>query len=620
MRIIILVLGVLFSFSNIHAQRIQHLKKGNSFYKEKDYANAVIEYEKLWNSTSGARLLGVDAKMNLAECYRIMEHPFKAQEVYTQVLRFADERPAVYLDYGKVLMSLGQYQAAVKQFEVYAEKYPTDAEPAKLIKQCRDIEDIQSLFLNVNLIPQNAVNDTATRQMGITYYGDAVVFSSDEIGEELGDLRTRGYLDMRASGFDTEGNLKTSEKFTHSLNDPNRHDGPAAFTRDGVQIIYSQSTTTREGVSVLQLWTSFFKGGKWSEAKPLPFLMQGTNATHPTLSADGRTLYFASDMKGTLGGLDIWEVHFENNNWTNPKNLGKDINTAEDDAWPFIHPDGDLYFSSKGHPGFGGYDIFRTRPLGNGTDWLPIENLGKPFNSSFSDISFIMSDDQTEGFLASNRTKSYDVFKYVIVGAEKQSLHADIAPRKSTGMSEIVHPVVLDANFPVQPNDMTDEQYVEHLRELAEQGKLKLPDGETPKHERNTNDKNTSTTTTSGTNDNRNNTSINTTADNTSNPKTVVEEPSNGGAIILAVVLKIMDVANSRPLSNAQVVVKNKFTQKEEVLTVNELGEVEVKLEPDQKYTLVGQCQGYKESSLPVSTMGVTSSDRVQANMPMEKS
>jgi tetratricopeptide (TPR) repeat protein len=210
MRIIILVLGVLFSFSNIHAQRIQHLKKGNSFYKEKDYANAVIEYEKLWNSSSGARLLGVDAKMNLAECYRIMEHPFKAQDVYNQVLRYADERPSVYLDYGKVLMSLGQYQAAVKQFEVYAEKYPTDTEPGKLIKQCRDIEDIESLFLNVNLVAQNAVNDTATRQMGITYYGDAVVFSSDEIGEELSDLRTRGYLDMRASGFDADCNIKES--------------------------------------------------------------------------------------------------------------------------------------------------------------------------------------------------------------------------------------------------------------------------------------------------------------------------------------------------------------------------------------------------------------------------
>lgn len=610
MRIIILVLGVLLFVSNIHAQRIQHLKKGNAFYKEKDYANAVIEYEKLWTSTSGAKLLGVDAKMNLAECYRVMEHPFKAQEVYNQVLRYADERPSVYLDYGKVLMSLGQYQAAVKQFEIYAEKFPSSEEPKKLIKQCRDIEEIQPLFLNVNLAEQKAVNDTTSRQMGITYYGDAVVFASDEIGEELGDLRTRGYLDMRASGFDAEGNLKLSEKFTHSLNDPNRHDGPATFTRDGVQIIYSQSVTNREGASFLQLWTAFFKNGKWSEPKPLPFLMQGSNATHPSLSADGRTLYFASDMKGTLGGLDIWEVHFENGNWTNPKNLGKDINTAEDDAWPFIHPDGDLYFSSKGHPGFGNYDIFRTRPLGNGTDWLPIENLGRPFNSSFSDISFIMSDDQTEGFLASNRTKSYDLFKYIIVGAEKQTLHADIAPRKSTGLSEIAHPAVLDANFPVQPNDMSDEDYVEHLRELAEEGKLKLPTGETPKHENNPKNTNTDVVNTSTTNNATNNTSV--VAENTTT--------TTSGEIILAVVLKIMDVANSRPLSNAQVVVRNKFTQKETVLTVNELGEVEVKLEPDQKYTLVGQCQGYKESSLPVSTMGVTSSDRVQANMPMEKS
>lgn len=607
MRIIILVFSVLLSVSNIHAQRIQHLKKGNAFYEEKDYTNAVVEYEKLWSSKAGAKLLGVDAKMNLANSYRLMDYPFKAKELYQQVMSYGDDRQSIYLEYGKVLMSLGRYDEAVKQFEIYAGKNPESSEPTALIKQCRDIESIEPLFANVEILNQELVNDSATRQIGITYYGDGVVFASDELGENMGNLRTRGFLNMRVSGVDADGNLKRSEKFTQSLNSNERHDGPAAFSRDGLHVFYSQSVPTREGGTVLQIWTSSFKDGRWTEARALEFLMQGSNFTHPTLSADGRTLYFASDMKGTFGGLDVWMSNYEDGSWTYPINLGKDINTEKDDAWPYIHPDGDLYFSSKGHPGFGGYDVFRTRPLGNGVDWLPIENLGQPFNSSFSDVSFIMSDDQTQGFLSSNRSKSYDVFKYVIIGAEKQVLPEGIPPRVGIGISEMEHPTVV-SNFPEKPEGMTDEEFVEYLAEKVEKGTIELPTAEDPKK--------------GTTNPATNPSSSTTTTTTTTNPSTTPDYESTPVAsenIVLAVVLKVMDVANSRPLSDAKVIVKNKFTQKEEVLDVNAQGEVEVSLDPDQKYTISGQCVGYRESSLPVSTMGVVASDRVQANLPMQK-
>jgi hypothetical protein len=603
MRIIILVISILLTVSNIHAQRIQHLKKGNAFYKEKDYTNAVVEYEKLSRSTAGSKLLGVDAKMNLANSYRLMDYPFKAKELYQQVMNYGEDRQSIYLEYGKVLMSLGRYDEAIKQFEIYAQKKPESTEPATLIQQCRDIENIEPLFANVEVLNQELVNDSTTRQIGITYYGDGVVFASDELGEDMGDMRTRGYLNMRVSGVDAEGNLKRSEKFTESLNSNERHDGPAAFSRDGLHVFYSKSVANREGGTILQIWTSSFRDGRWIEARPLEFLMQGSNFTHPTLSADGRTLYFASDMKGTFGGLDVWMSNYEDNSWTYPINLGTDINTEKDDAWPYIHPDGDLYFSSKGHPGFGGYDIFRTRPLGNGVDWLPIENLGHPFNSSFSDVSFIMSDDQTQGFLSSNRAKSYDVFKFVIVNAEKQILPEGISPRTSMGISEIAHPVAL-GTFPEKPLGMSDEEFVEKINK----GEIDLPKRDEPK-------KNPTNTTEDP--------DTNPTNPTTTSPDNITPgyepTPIPDENIVLAVVLKVMDVANSRPLSDAKVMVKNKFTQEEVLLDVNAQGEVEVSLDPDQKYTISGQCAGYKESSLPVSTMGVVASDRVQANLPMEK-
>lgn len=615
MRITILILSILLAAVSLQAQRIQHLKKGNNFYEEQKYAEAVNEYEILWNSATGSKLLGVDAKMNLANSYRIMDQPYKAEKLYSQVMNYAEDRLSIYLEYGKVLMSLGRYDEAVKQFQMYAQKDETSTEPAKLIQQCKDIENIEALFSNVEVSQQETVNDSATRQLGITYYGDAVVFASDEAGEELGNLRTKSYLNMRISGLDAQGNLKRSDKFSHSLNDLDRHDGPAAFTRDGIQIFYSRSVANREGGSVLQIWSAYFKEGQWTEPKPMPFMTQGKNFTHPSISADGRTLYFSSDMKGSFGGLDIWESTYEDGRWTYPKNLGKDINTAQDDAWPYIHPDGDLYFSSKGHPGFGGYDVFRTRPLGNGVDWLPIENLGKPFNSSFSEISFIMSDDQTQGFFASNRNKSYDMFRYVLVGAEKQSLPAEIGPRISIGISEFAPAVELVEDLPPKSPDMTDEQYVEYLEELAATGQIELPTPEKGTETGNPTTDNptagTSTNPESGGNPSE-------TGDST-NYFDQEEETKVDENIVLAVVLKVTDIANSRALGNAVVLVRNSFTQDEVAAEVNEKGEVEVRLDPDQKYLLIGRCEGYKETSLPVSTMNVTSSDRVQANLPLER-
>ncbi len=611
MKIVLIICSFLLLSSSSYAQRIQYLKQGNAFYEEGEYIKAIEQYEKLWSSKAGAKLLGVDAKMNLANAYRVMDQPFKAKDLYQEVMQYGEDRLSIYLEYGKVLMALGRYDEAIEQFKLYAQKDETSTEPAELIERARNIETIQALFPQVTVIEQPEINQAETRQVGITYYGDGVVFASDELDDRTGDYRNVSFLNLRVSGVNLEGNLKASEKFSPSLNGAESHDGPAAFSRDGLNIYYSKSTKARDGNTVLQIWSSSYRNGKWTEARPMEFMSQGSNYTHPSVSADGRTLYFSSDMKGSFGGLDIWMSNYESGSWTYPINLGKDINTTKDDAWPFIHPDGDLYFSSKGHPGYGSYDVFRTRPLGNGVDWLPIENLGQPFNSSFNDVSFIMSDDQTQGFFASNRDKSYNIIRYEIVGAEQQKLPEGVQPRKSPiVISERSHPALLD-DIPERPRGMSDEKYIAYLDSLAEKGQIKLPQGnpisDDPLPVVDPSDP------------------VVTTEVDPDNPPMTTETPgirptyTADENIELVVVLKVMDVANSRPLSNATVIVRNKFTQVEEELSVNERGEVEVSLEPDQKYSLIGKSEGYAESSLPVSTMEVVSSDRIQANLPLAR-
>lgn len=623
MKKIVLAVLLLSWMAQLSAQRMPYLKQGNALYQEGEFAQAIEQYEKLWRSNAGKKIMGVDAKMNLANAYRLLDQPFQAEELYKGVMDYATDRPAILMEYGKVLMSLGRYDEAIQQFELYKQKDATATEPDELIERARNIGTIQPLFPNVQLDYQHGVNDSSTRQVGLAYYGNAVVYASDELDDDMNSFRKKGYLNLRISGIDAQGNLKASEKFSQSLNSLERHDGPAVFSRDAQHVFYSQSVKGRDGGTVLQIWRSSFRDDRWTEPRPLEFMILGSNYSHPALSADGRTLYFASDMKGSHGGMDIWMSTYESGSWTYPVNLGTDINTPKDEGWPFIHPDGDLYFSSKGHPGYGGYDVFRTRPLGNGKDWLPIENLGQPFNTSFSDISFILSDDQTEGFFASNRSRSYDVFKYVLTTATSQPLPPDILPRPNVGPSERPHPtVVLENPLPPQPEGMPTEEYIDMLDSLREAGQIDLPNATNLNQpiveDNSTPSTNPQNTTPDGTNPTNTDGSQETggTGDGTGAGSAYT---TPGEKIELAVVLKVMDVANSRPLDGAEVVVRNKFTQVEEVFPVNERGEVEIALNPDQKYLLIGRSAGYQESSLPVSTMGVVASDRVQADLPLAR-
>jgi hypothetical protein len=247
--------------------------------------------------------------------------------------------------------------------------------------------------------------------------------------------------------------------------------------------------------------------------------------------------------------------------------------------------------------------------------------LGQPFNSSFNDVSFILSDDQTQGFFATNRDKSYNIMRYEIVGAEQQKLPPEVPQRASPTevITERPHPVILD-NIPPRPAGMPDDIYIAYLDSLVTIGEVDLPRPassileDDPLPVVDPGDSPTATTGGQPTVDDASRDDVGVSSVYTDNPD--AEAPED---IELTVVLKVMDVANSRPLSNAIVVVRNKFTQEQKEYAVNERGEVAVVLEPFQKYSLIGRSEGYEESSLPVSTMDAVNSDRIQANLPLAK-
>ncbi|MEX1188841.1 MAG: OmpA family protein [Bacteroidia bacterium] len=198
----------------------------------------------------------------------------------------------------------------------------------------------------------------------------------------------------------------------------NNNEGGASLSADNKYMFFT--ICKDEGAELLNcdIWYSVFSGGKWSEIKNVGPEVNGKNTweSQPTLSSDGKTLYFASNREGGMGKLDIWKsVKDGAGNWSKPENLGSKINTPENEKSPFFHSDGKtLYFSSTGHLGFGSYDIFFSK-LQDDNQWKEPQNIGYPINSEKDDLGFFVSTDGKTGYFASDKLKGlggWDVYYF----------------------------------------------------------------------------------------------------------------------------------------------------------------------------------------------------------------
>jgi hypothetical protein len=203
--------------------------------------------------------------------------------------------------------------------------------------------------------------------------------------------------------------VSETERFGRSIN-TKYHEGPATFSRDGSVVIFTrnnfnngQAGRSTDGVNKLKLYTARLVGGTWSASEELPFNSEEYSTGHPALSRDGTRLYFASDRPGGVGGTDIYVSRWESNRWTDPVNMGPEINTAGNEMFPFADEKGNLYFASNGLPGLGGLDIFFASLSPEGKPTGPAKNLGEPINSKEDDFSLITDGNRRTGYFSSNR-------------------------------------------------------------------------------------------------------------------------------------------------------------------------------------------------------------------------
>lgn len=214
--------------------------------------------------------------------------------------------------------------------------------------------------------------------------------------------------DIVVSRKGADGNWQKPEPISNNINTAN-NEGTTAISADGRMLIFT-SCVGRRGYGSCDLYVSYRTGDEWSEPENLgPNINSASWESQPSLSPDGRTLYFVSDRPTGYGKRDIWVSYFENGNWTKAENLGNTINTVDDEVSPFIHANNQtLYFSSKGHPGFGGFDLFSSELTEVG--WTKPVNLGFPLNNSDDQVSLYITSDGKKGYYAyeeNYRTANY---------------------------------------------------------------------------------------------------------------------------------------------------------------------------------------------------------------------
>jgi outer membrane protein OmpA-like peptidoglycan-associated protein len=412
-------------------------KKGSSDYERLSYSKAISKLEACAVKTT-------EVKRQLAESYYITGNIPKAESYYSDIVNAPDAKAEDYYRYSAILRMNGKYAESEKWITQFGQKKASDSRVAEYLLNPmaeKQLAKDEGRFEVTNLDINSSQQD-----FGPAYLKNKLTFASSREGVKSIERRWNGnglpFLDIYVGNIGEKGQITNPVSLTKRIN-KKFHEGPATFSEDGTQMIFTRNNYKEKAVdgSVnLQLFSANLVNGKWVNEQPLPFNNKEYSVGHPSLSPDGNTLYFASNMPSGVGGTDIYKsVKQTNGNWSAPENLGEDINTEGNEMFPFYHSSGMLFFASDGHVGLGGLDIFLVQKKQNG--WGEIKNLGAPVNTNKDDFSFIVDKQMKSGYFSSNRDGGKgddDIYAFNLLkpfSSGKTTVTADVIPEKESGLS-----------------------------------------------------------------------------------------------------------------------------------------------------------------------------------------
>ncbi len=444
----------------------KHRKRAEEAYENRNYSEAAYHFESAWKKKQKKEELIYKA----GESYYMLRDYNKAAEAFENVKDLNDDYPLVGLKYARSLKQDGQYQQAISAFRSFRQSYSGSGKD--VLENIIETE-IQGCELAAQM-PEQSTEDLEVQLLGVGVNSESDEFAPISFADQvLYFSSTRG---NRARIYRSEQNSE-GEWLSASIpqNFPviqGEHYCHGTLTPDGNRFYFTIcSVEEQEKFNNLSSRCEIFVikrvSGSWSQPERLPANVnaQGATATQPQAVRKGNTefLYFASNRGGGQGGMDLWyttrNLAADNNDFSDPVNLGSQINTLGDEMTPFIDPeDGTLYFASNGHPSIGGFDIFKT--TGATTNWETPENIGLPFNSSADDYYYTKNRDGNGYFLASNR---------IFASAKLTTRHDDIFEIEAER-----EPVMLQANVYDQQSNLPLEEFTVTVYRIQENGDEQL--------------------------------------------------------------------------------------------------------------------------------------------------
>ncbi|OXA70491.1 flagellar motor protein MotB [Flavobacterium aquidurense] len=396
-------------------------KKADKDYDQYAYIDAISIYEKV--AEKGYK----DEKLfqRLGNAYYFNGELTKAVKWYDVLFEINKEQePEYYYRYAQTLKATGDYAKADKTLEVFNKKIATDKRAILFENNKNYLEQIKAnsgRFEIVNI----SINSTQS-DYGSAYYDQKLVFASARdtggVAKKTFKWTNKSFTNLYSAELKEDGTLGKPKRFEKKINSKFNESTPV-FAKDGKTMYFTRNNfldgkrgrDDQKG-TLLKLYKAEFVNGKWANVTELPFNSNQYSTAHPALSIDGKKLYFASDMPGTLGQSDLFSVTINNDGtFGKPENLGSSINTEGRETFPFISADNEIYFASDGRPGLGGLDVYVSRINSDG-NFTEVENVGAPINGKQDDFAFIINCENRRGFFSSNReggNGNDDIYEFI---------------------------------------------------------------------------------------------------------------------------------------------------------------------------------------------------------------
>lgn len=384
-----------------------NFKKAEQFYALGEYYQAAQFYKKSYQRVpTRDRQKRADRSFRMGECYRRINNPQKAMQAYQNAVRYGHPDSTSLLYLGQQQLKLANYKGAKESFTLFLEKDPTN-ELGRSGLESADLGPLWKANPNLYRVQKMALFNSSRSDYSPMLIGDdsdQLLFTStrrDATGDDLSGITGVKCSDMFIAKQDENKKWRQPELIESEINSE-YDEGVSCLSADGKTMYFTRCSSDPSYPRYAEIWQSSRTDANWGKPTKCELTKDTLSSfAHPAVSPDGEWLYFVSDMPGGEGGYDIWRTRITSKGFGGVENVGRPINTAGDEMFPSFRPNGDLYFSSDGHPGMGGLDIFKA--VNDSVKGWIVENQQYPLNSNADDFGMTFEGVHNRGFFSSSR-------------------------------------------------------------------------------------------------------------------------------------------------------------------------------------------------------------------------